>query len=216
MATINDVITRVKLILNDGALVRWSEAELVMLANDGQREICSHRPEAHIKTEEITLQAGPIQYLPSGGTRLLDLIYNSGGKAISLVEKGFLTQVDTSWAVAPDIADGIIHYMYSQTDPRKFFVYPNATATTKVWGSFTAIPPLLTINDALTIDDSYLSCLTDFVLFRAFSKDAESAGNAARALAHMNAFNAHLNIASQVDVKVNPYVIEAQKRQLSE
>jgi len=216
MATINDVITRVKLILHDGALVRWGIDELVLWANDAQREIVVHRPEAYIKTEEVTLQTGPIQYVPTGGTRLIDVIYNTAGTAVSLVEKGFLTTVDASWAVATAVAEGIIHYMYDQTDPRKYFVYPNATDSTAVWISYTAIPAIIAVDDAIVLDESYVSCMVDYVLFRAFSKDAESAGNATRSVNHLNAFNSHLNIASQNDVKTNPYVIESQKKALSE
>ena len=49
------------------------------------------------------------------------------------------------------------------------------------------------------IDDIYANALLDFILYRAYNKDAEFAGNATRAQIHMMAFASSLGVKSKID-----------------
>ena len=60
--------------------------------------------------------------------------------------------------------------------------------------------------DATTIllDDIYMSPMIDWILYRAYSKDAEYGANEQRAQAAYGAFNAALATKNQVDSAVSP------------
>jgi hypothetical protein len=49
------------------------------------------------------------------------------------------------------------------------------------------------------IDDIYANALLDFILYRAYNKDAEFAGNATRAQVHMMGFASSLGVKSKID-----------------
>jgi hypothetical protein len=56
----------------------------------------------------------------------------------------------------------------------------------------------------ILLDDIYMSPMIDWILYRAYSKDAEYGANEARAQAAYNAFNAALSTKNQVDAAVSP------------
>lgn len=73
----------------------------------------------------------------------------------------------------------------------------------------------------ITIDDIYSNSLLDYVLYRAYMKDADYAANADRALAAYAAFQKSLGMLDQKEVMDNPYIrkqvgpaaqVQAQKR----
>lgn len=70
MATAGDVTGRAASIIFDETHVRWPEPELLKHVNDGQREICSIRPDSCAVTQNISLVAGVKQDLPGTAIRL--------------------------------------------------------------------------------------------------------------------------------------------------
>ena len=56
----------------------------------------------------------------------------------------------------------------------------------------------------ILLDDIYLSPITDWILYRAYSKDAEYGANEARAVASYQAFNAAIGVKTQADAAVTP------------
>jgi hypothetical protein len=58
--------------------------------------------------------------------------------------------------------------------------------------------------EVIKLDDIYLSPITDWVLYRAYSKDAEYGANEQRAAAAFQTFNAAIGTKTQVDAAVSP------------
>ena len=73
------IIRRCVETLQDTTSIRWPVAELVRYLNDGQREIIVHRPDAMVTNAAQALVAGSRQAIPSNGTKLIDVVRNTGG-----------------------------------------------------------------------------------------------------------------------------------------
>tara|TARA_R110001606_G_scaffold329259_2_gene476498 strand:- start:1086 stop:1346 length:261 start_codon:yes stop_codon:yes gene_type:complete len=58
--------------------------------------------------------------------------------------------------------------------------------------------------EVIKLDDIYLSPITDWVLYRAYSKDAEYGANEQRANAAFQTFNTAIGTKTQVDAAVSP------------
>lgn len=68
---------------------------------------------------------------------------------------------------------------------------------------YSASPTDCTLSSTISVDDIYANALLDYVLYRAYSKDADYAQNAQLAVAHYQAFSASLGAKSQNEVARN-------------
>lgn len=206
--TAANVITRAQDIIQDTTGVRWPEAELLRYLNDGRREICIVRPDLYATNAVQTLVAGTKQSIPADGSRFLDGIRNinaddTPARAVRIVEREILDAQLPDWHTAA--AGTIKHFMFDERTPRVFYVYPQAAAGQKLEIAYARTPTEIT-NTAteLTNEDVYAGALTDYVCYRAFSKDAEYAGNGERAMAHYQMFLAPLGAGGRLNVVVSP------------
>ena len=70
-------------------------------------------------------------------------------------------------------------------------------------GSIITIADYVTDVQALPLDDSYMNPLLDFMLYRAYSKDADYAQNAQRAMGHLEVFQMALGAKTQSDAGIS-------------
>jgi hypothetical protein len=105
--------------------------------------------------------------------------------------------------------------MFDPRQPKEFFVYPPALATTELEVVYADTPGIHALTEAqldpngaqadvILLDDIYMSPIIDWVLYRAYSKDAEYGANEVRATAAYQAFNSALGVKAQVDSASNP------------
>lgn len=211
------IVHRVVDILQDTTSVRWPVPELVRYLNDGQREVVLYRPDATIKSATVECVAGAKQTLPSDGAKLIDVIRNSAAagtnKAVRIVAREVLDAQIPNWYGLSGELD-VVHFTYDPRDPKTFFVYPPALTTTRVDITYSAFPTDVTepadgstyddVTGNMDLPDIYGNVVTDYILYRAYSKDSEYAGNAQRAQAHYTAFANALNIEVQGTTGVAP------------
>jgi hypothetical protein len=198
-------IDKAELILQDTTNIRWSEAELLGWFNDGQREIVMLRPDTYVQTTSLAMVAGTRQSIPANGYQLVKVTRNMGANGTTpgrVVRKVPEEQLDASmpnWHAATAAAE-TLHYTFDPRQPRAFYVYPPAIANNTVELVYSAAPPPLAAKtDVQLLDDVYANPLLDYVLYRAYSKDAESTSNAQRALAHRQAFDQSLGLKAAAD-----------------
>jgi hypothetical protein len=204
--TAASVIRRAVDTLQDPVSVRWPVAELVRYLNDGQREVVMHRPDSTATTASVSLVPGARQQIPAGGAKLLEVVRNGAGakRAVSVCDKELLDAQVPGWHVAPGATEAV-HFMFDPRDPRSFHVYPPALVGASLELVYAAIPTLIAepaspsathadVVGNIALPDIYANALLDYVLFRAFSKDAEFAGVMARAQAHYSAFAQALGV----------------------
>jgi len=210
------IIRRVVETLQDTTSIRWPVAELVRYLNDGQREIIVHRPDAMVTNAAVALVAGTKQTLPANGAKLIDVVRNSAGtrRAIRICAREILDAQSPGWHNLSGVAE-IVHFMFDPRDPKVFYVYPPAASTgASVDLVYSALPTDLTepaagtdfaaVTGAISVPDIYSNALQDYVLYRAYTKDSQYAGNEARAQARYAAFANALGIEIKATVAIAP------------
>ena len=215
--TVQSVIDRVQTVLQDTTGVRWPVvAELVLWINDAQREIALLKPDASAINETITLAAGTKQDIPSAGNRLLKVVRNmsaasngTGKRAVRLVDAEVLNGQTPDWhdpTVSGDVAhtDVVKHYIYEESNPRNFYVYPGVSGNAYLEIVYSSNPTAVAQADNLSIPDIFANAVLNYVLYMAYMKDAEYAGNQQRASSHFQIFTASVTGKGQIDAVTNP------------
>jgi predicted Rdx family selenoprotein len=231
--TVNEVLIKAQTILQDTTSTRWPSNELVGWLNDSYREIISMRPDANSESGTFTCAVGTRQVLTksSGGfpnaLRLLDIVRNmaatSNKRAVRPIDRRILDDQRRGWHDETDTVN-IEHFIFDPKLPREFMVYPPANAQAQLEVVFSSVPTNhdpelnygITPNNAVTIKiiDSYANAILDYMLYRAYSKDAEYAANANRAMAHYNAMRESIGIKTQTDSVSNPIDDHTMMRQM--
>jgi hypothetical protein len=205
--TTADVMTRAATTIGDEQFVRWSAQELHRYLNDGLRAIVAIKPNAKSKTVTLDLVEGTMQTLPEDYTILSRVSRNitsdgNGTGAIrTLDSRSVVDAMLPGWqdeTVIP-FARVVKHVIHDLADPATFYVVPGNDATghiEAVVGAYPAASPVPGANpsaigsytDAVDLADIYLNPLVDYLIHRAYAKDARVAGSAARAAAHYEMF----------------------------
>lgn len=226
--TAQSIIMRAVGVLQDTTSIRWPANELVRWLNDGQREVVMYRPDAMNTTTTMTLAAGSRQSLDSatagGGSaltpapaKLIEITRNmaatSAKKAIRLVPRQILDAQTPGWHNLTGVVD-ILHYMFDARNPKTFYVYPPATALAQLEVMYAAFPTDISepadgavysaVTGNISLPDIYGNALLDYILYRAYSKDSEYAGNAQRAQAAYAAFSNTLGSEIKATTAVAP------------
>ena len=223
MATVKviDIIRRVEDVLQD-TNIRWPRLELQNWINESYLAITLLRPDANAKAATFTCTSGTRQVLTAqfpSALRLLDVTRNvaatSNKKVIRLVSRAVLDDQRPGWHAETGTAS-IQHYTFDPRQPKEFFVYPPATTAAEVEVVYAASPEAHSLTESeldpdtgstevIKLDDIYMSPIIDWVLYRAYSKDAEYGANEQRAVSSYNAFNSAIGAKSQTDSAVSPH-----------
>lgn len=214
MATITaqSIIDRAAIIIQDETGTRWPSDELLKWLNDGQREIVMLKPDSYAQNESMALAAGTKQSLPTAGIALIDVVRNMGvdgstpGKVIRRIDRRILDDQHPDWHEETPSAE-VGHYAFDQRDPKHFYVWPPADGTTQVEIIYSASPTEISDPaNTITLDDVYANALLDYILYRAYSKDADYAGNAQRAISARASFMASLGLQDYAEAVYNPNI----------
>lgn len=212
--TVADIVGNAKLILQEtGTGVRWVDGELAGWLNEFYQAAVGLKPDVATVNEELTLAAGTKQTIPATGLRLLDVIRNTSGKmtGISVTTRKSLDTIRRAWHSDP-ATNRIEHYVFDDLDPKTFYVYPpaEAGATVEILYSIVPAPHDLTNGwatysaEAFKLNDAHAPAATDYILYRAFSKDAESPQNLNRARMHYQNYAQQLTGKRQADQAYSP------------
>jgi hypothetical protein len=209
--TVSSLLGKVAILLTDTTYTRWTQDELLGWLNDGQRELVALKPNAYVKLTAAQLVAGTRQSLPSDGFELVDVVRNLGtdgatpGRAIRQVSREILDAQNPDWHSST--ADATVkHFTYSILNPKTFYVYPPQPADSRGYAElvYFATPADATSNGTITLDDIYVTALQNYVLYRAYLKDAEYGGNAALSAGYYAQFSAILGGKAAAEAGTNP------------
>lgn len=221
MIVASDVITRASRILADQTKVRWTVPEMVDHCKDAVRQIILARPDAYSVTRWMTLKAGDSRQVAGNiaasdnvdfgsaifnpTTRLLRVTRNGSTGGYAPIREASRVALDSelpNWHVPPASATGyrVQHYVFDNISPYTFYVYPAVPSSLlnhQVEIVHSALPDLSGTGESISLGlpDQYIAPIVDWVLYRAFSKDAEYAGNMERANHHLNSFATVLQIS---------------------
>ena len=189
--------------LQDPAGIRWPATELVKHLHDGQRAIAQKRPDTTATVVTFTpTAAGTRHTLPAAAASLIDIPRNAVGRkrAITKVDQVLLDATVRDWqGMAP--AAEVLHFMHDLREPRVFLTYPPASTTTALELVYSAYPAATataggaaasTVTGNIDLPDEWANALRYYVLYRAWSKDAEYGGNPQLAAANLQLFRGEL------------------------
>lgn len=196
------------ILLSDTAATRWTSAELLSWLNAGQIEIATRVPNSNSVTTVIQLIAGAKQTLPVDALRAIEFVRNMGatgttpGAAIWPIDRKDMDAYWPNWS--SDTANVVVqHALYNAEDDNEtFYVWPPqpATGMNQIEIIYAKTPAYLTATTQnITLSDYYRNPLLDYVLYRAFNKDAEYANQADRSARHYKAFADFLGIKYTID-----------------
>ena len=201
------IVDRARRILQDTTSggTRWLDAEMLDWINDAQREIVLLKPNSFSSVEDLALVAGTKQTLPAEGLLLLTVVRNVNGKAVRRVDRNILDSENPDWHTATP-GNTVEHYIFDEDAPDTFWVYPPQSGTPgDVEVIFSKAPTdLASLVSVITLNDIYMNVILDYVLYRAYSKDTDYAGNVQRASNHYNGFNNSLGVKTQVEFSSSP------------
>ncbi|MFJ5456279.1 DUF6682 family protein [Pectobacterium sp. CHL-2024] len=203
MTTINDIIGRANSQLLDSLWLRWPKSELLDYYNDAINAVIIIRPDAGASIETFDCEPGTRQHLPDGAIRLLEITRVVGGRAIQPFPRDALDYQYPDWH---SITGPIERYCYDEQTPKAFFVFPGALAGAQLEINVARLPSPASIADLspqnarlFPLDELYFNPVLEFILFRAYGKDAENGNNAMLSSQHYQTFVDLLGVKSQTD-----------------
>lgn len=217
VTTVGTVIRNAKLVLQEvtAAGTRWTNEELIGWLNEAYQAIVQIKPDASAINTSVELVEGTRQEIPSDGMRLIDVVRNtavaSQKMGIMVTTRRSLDTTRRSWH-GDDPSVDVEQYMFDDQDPTRFYVYPPAATGAEVELIYSSTPSPHDVALGLTgleaetirLNDSYAPVITDYILYRAYSKDAEHAANLNRAQMHMQAYMGSLGQKVEVARAISP------------
>lgn len=221
MIPVSTIITRVVDLLMDydrtEGKSRWSTDELIRWLNEGCVEVLARKPSSCAKVTNHILVEGTHQTIPANGTILFDVICNvvsavtpttpnalpKSTSPVRRTDKNKMDAIVPTWHYETP-SSVIKHYMFEERTPLDFFVYPPSVAGAMVKISYAAVPAIVTaLTDSLDMNYDTVSALTNYVTFRAKSKDGQYA-SAAEAQAFYALFEASIGSQNNSQSVVSP------------
>jgi hypothetical protein len=207
----SDIVTRLRLVVNDADAIRWTSAEIVLWINDACRFIALKRPDSCSVNGVKALSAGSKQTVADmtpAGVRVLDVVRAiATGRAIRLVDREVLDTQLPTWHSAT--AGVPTNWVFDNRDPKNFYVYPPAAPGTQIELIYSRVPVALANESdlssvVLSPDDIYIDPLVNYVLYRLYGKDADFAQNAQLSAGYLAACRAALGDKTGADVAFSP------------
>lgn len=206
MQTVGGVIERAKKVLQEsGTGIRWKDSELIGWLNEAYIAVATMRPDAHSIVAEVTLEQGARQALPADGLVAMEVLAGDSGRAAKPATRRMLTTMRPNWQSEKPSRSPEFYVLDTDT-PTAFWLYPPAAQGSKAEIVYAATPAqhstdqLATIaTDALSVADRYATAVLDFMLYRAYAKDAETPANFQRSQSHYQAFASMMSGKAQGD-----------------
>jgi hypothetical protein len=129
------------------------------------------------------------------------------GRATSIIDMDMLSSVRPNWPA--DTAVSVVkHFMYDEKDPKSFWVSPPQPASNQgyVLAVYNSIPTDVASYAAdapISLADEYRPALLNWILFKAYSRDTDTA-NANAALQYHDAFLQSLGLHQQQEASEDP------------
>ena len=202
--TAQSIIKAVQEQLQDVAGIRWTAIELVKALNDAQRLLVNFRPDLASVQVSHPLVVGAKQAVPSNCAQLLEIVRNTSGLSIRMVERRLLDAMEPNWFSKAG-ALTIKNACTEKAEPYSFYVYPPAALGASVELVYAKIPTdvptpsgnsYTTVTGNISVDDLFDVPLMHYCLYWAFSKDAEYGGNPAMSAMHFKLYQAGAGITA--------------------
>jgi hypothetical protein len=210
-----NIIDRARAVLNDAG-VQWVSADLYLWIFDGQREVIFFDKSASATTVQLSLVAGTKQVItqttsPAVSPNVLMKVVRNMGTGTTPGATIRESTLDKLGSLFPDwnthTAAASVSLVCPLGDGVTFYTYPPqpANTTQKLEVVLSVNPAAITTdNSTITLPDSYENLLTEYCLYRCFSKNAEYGDFQQRASGHYNVFMGLLKSSIQTPPNTKP------------
>ena len=174
-----------------------SEFWVYPMAKEGDEVYLTYAPKSD--TFEMELEEGALQNLPEDAERLIRVVSNVDGCAITPQSFESLEAINHCWQDAEQHM-GIYAYVYDPLVANEFWVYPMAKEGDVV--TITYIPKVEAVDASsteLNVDEDYLNDVINFCLYRAYQREGTQTHKEAF---YRNAFYEGLGLKMNIDEKV--------------
>jgi hypothetical protein len=198
-----NIINRVAKELIDDGFVYWSKEEHISNMNDAISAILFVKPEATRKTTEIDVKKAQSRVeLPADAYTILSVnqVDGIGAQFIAMSE---LDRLYPDWRNMTDTPSNWTKYDNEDTS---FWLFPAPDANAKVEIDYSRFIRVESMNGTLILPDAYEPMIFDYMLYRAYSKGANSESTMARANLHLRSFELLLKGKSNIDVRVRQQI----------
>lgn len=217
-------MARAASVLNDAAYERWTQAVLLDYATEALRTAYALRPDGFIERRVLQLVPGIAQKAPQEVAQLLTVDMNvtrlPNGDYIE--QQAVVSQDPASLRLTATVAFppgcfntpsvdcasyNVRAAQVSGADPRAFFVFPAVPfgCSPEVTATVIAVPTLeaLQPDTCLQVKSEAEAAIVEWVLYRAFGTDTESAFSAEASQRHLRNFYALLDSGLRAASRVN-------------
>jgi len=186
MATVQELITEVRRVIHDeSATFRWSDAEEIDYCNAGIRQTIVLVPEANSVQTIHDTGASLVsrQVLPSGGIQFIKAARNYADDGttpqgvIRHAEKDALDTYAPDWeydsAAKADGANFFEHYCHDPKERKVFYLYPAPAAINKKLAIvYSMVPTAHTaVGNTFSLDDEYINAVVQYMTYRSLTKE---------------------------------------------
>lgn len=161
----------------------------------------------------------PVEMLGHSLHRVVRNAGNTGtkpGRAVTLTDFDTMDIMDPNWHASQGAE--LLQYVYDPRNPKLFYAYPGVSTTGSVWVEVAyqaAIRRIVATGPAqfaatgsdsttLTVDDKFIPDVHNYMMARAYLKDAEAGGNAQMAGSYAQLFAGSINAQVSAMTGVNP------------
>lgn len=191
----SDIITECRRLLNDTVTpYRYSDTMLLGYVNQVLKRTVVLRPDLFGEVGEITVTADtPIQSLPTGAHRLIDLFQVKNGDALVETDRETMSRNHPGWM--SEASGTPVNFMRHPRNPTQFFLYPKPANGTVLIGEYAKTPDdVLISDDILQPPNSFFGALVDGVMFLTTSIDDEHI-NSGRTKVFLDSYTQQLGVS---------------------
>ena len=195
--TVAELIKRAKTTAQDIDFVQWLESEWLDWYNECLLTLVTVAPNAVAVNRTLTLVQGSRQTIPETAARLVDVVRNTtSGRAIRNIDRKTLDEQFSTWH--KDLADEAYFYVYDAGVPTTFYVYPALkTAGVQIDVVLAEKPVAATqTSDVIAVSDWYAPAIVDYLLYRAYLKNADYTNDLGRSDNFYNKFLSKLGVSN--------------------
>lgn len=194
MTTIETLINRIARDLIDSSNVRWSRPELLDYINDAISATVLRRPDLSRTTTSVATSSNEVT-LPSDAYQLLS-VNHVGNASVQFVDMNKLDQLYPTWRTMTGAPS---NWTKHDLDERVFYLFPAPSAEVNVQLVYSKAISVSDETDTFPLLDIYIGVVTDFVKYRAYSKDSQNPSEANQAQMHLQAFAVALGDKATAD-----------------
>lgn len=187
--TVADLMERVAMLYNDSDYARVGQDMYLKFLDDALMQLVMVRPDAHLKTAVVQLDAGTKQELPDDCISLIDIFRNMGQDGLTdgrpcwqVVRKDMDYFADWHASPAEDPTE-ITEFAYDTKNAKTFWVSPAPGAGTDIYIEIMYSYPFEpfsaeTWEEALTMDipcdEVFCGAVISYMLYLLYSTDSSS------------------------------------------